>query len=276
MPLVTINEITYHYAVDGPAIATASQPPLLLLHGFTGSGANWRLPVGHLPPTMPLITIDLLGHGRTDAPADPARYQMAAAAQDLADLLAVVAPGPVNLLGYSMGGRLALYFALTYPHLLNKLILESASPGLAEAAARAARVQSDEALADRIVREGVPAFVDYWEQIPLFASQQALPAVIRQQLRDQRLGNRPDGLANSLRGMGSGSQPSLWAQLANLTCPTLLLTGELDQKFCEIAAQMRAQLPMAAQLTIPRAGHTIHLEQPAAWADAVSTFLHSP
>ncbi len=275
MPLITINKITYHYDVGGPAAASSLQPPLVLLHGFTGSGANWHALSGHFKQTMPIITIDLLGHGQTDAPADPARYGMAAAAQDLVDLLAVVSPGPVNLLGYSMGGRLALYLALTYPPLINKLILESASPGLADASSRAARIESDEALADRIARDGILAFVDYWERIPLFASQQMLPTATRQQLRDQRLHNRPDGLANSLRGMGSGVQPSLWDQLANFTNPTLLLTGALDQKFCEIAQQMATRLPMVTHLTIPHAGHTIHLEQPDAWAAAVSAFLLS-
>ena len=275
MPLVRINEIVYHYTIAGPAILNSSQLPLVLLHGFTGSGTNWRTLSDRLPPTMPIITIDLLGHGQTDAPADPARYRMAAAAQDLVDLLAVVAPGPVNLLGYSMGGRLALYLALTYPHLIDQLILESASPGLTEATARAARIESDEALADRIAREGIPAFVEYWEAIPLFASQQTLPAAIRQQSRDHRLHNRSIGLANSLRGMGTGVQPPLWDQLANFSRPTLLLTGALDQKFCAIAQQMAARLPTANHLTIPHAGHTIHLEQPDAWAAAISTFLLS-
>jgi 2-succinyl-6-hydroxy-2,4-cyclohexadiene-1-carboxylate synthase len=271
MPTTIVNGLVYQYVVDNPSAMTAA--PLVLLHGFTGRGDNWQAVAAQLAESCPVITVDLLGHGGTDAPADPQRYGMAESAQDLVDLLAQVTPGPFNLLGYSMGGRLALYLAVTYPQLVNKLILESASPGLAGAAERAARVRSDEALADRIEREGIAAFVNYWEKIPLFASQQRLPAATRQRLHDQRLQNRPTGLANSLRGMGTGVQPALWDQLPELTMPVLLLTGEFDQKFCEIATQMAALLPNARHQTIAEAGHTIHLERPAAYAAAVTGFL---
>lgn len=273
MPTTECNGQTYFYTENAAITPTPSASPLVLLHGFTGSSVNWQPLLPTLSTDQPIITVDLLGHGQTDAPTDATRYGMAASARDLVDLLAQIAPGPFNLLGYSMGGRLALYFAVSYPHLVNKLILESASPGLADAADRTTRVRSDEALADRIEREGIPAFVDYWEQIPLFASQQSLPVEIRQRLRDQRLQNRPRGLANSLRGMGTGVQPPLWDQLATLTIPTLLITGEYDTKFHTIAEQMMAQLPNARHKTITGAGHTIHLEQPEAYGAVVSAFV---
>lgn len=269
MPTIECNGHSYCYTQHAATAPTLSLPPLVLLHGFTGSGANWQSVLPMLSAARPVITIDLLGHGQTDAPHDPARYSMAASAQDVVDLLAQIAPGPFDLLGYSMGGRLALYIAVTYPHLINKLILESASPGLATAAERAARIQSDEALAARIEEDGIPAFVDYWERIPLFASQAQLPAAPRQRLHDQRLQNRPYGLANSLRGMGTGAQPSLWDQLPSLTVPTLLITGDDDTKFCAIAQQMATLLPNARHETIADAGHTIHLEQPAVYGALV-------
>ena len=272
MPIIIVNDAFYHFEVRTSS-SILSLMPLVLLHGFTGSAANWHEQTTRFALSMPCITIDLLGHGQTDVPANPTRYNMAQSAQDVVDLLEQVTPGPFNLLGYSMGGRLALFIAATYPQLINKLILESASPGLAEPTARQARVQSDEALANQIEAEGIVAFVNHWEAIPLFAGQQALPAATRQRLRDQRLRNQPTGSANSLRGMGSGVQPALWDQLASLTMPTLLLTGELDQKFCEIAQQMVRRLPVAAHVTFPAAGHTIHLEQPEPYYDVVSEFL---
>jgi len=273
MATLQINGITYAYTSHAAAPGAASQPPLLLLHGFTGSRHNWGATVQALAPVCTTLTVDLLGHGQTDAPADPARYSMAASAADLAALLAVVASGPVNLLGYSMGGRLALYFALTYPHLVNALILESASPGLATAAERAARQQSDDALAERIEREGIAPFVDYWEALPLFATQQRLPAAVRHRLHEQRLANQPLGLANSLRGMGTGMQPSLWEQLPALTMPTLVLAGALDTKFCAIAEQMAQALRNPTLAIVPDAGHTIHLEQPAIFQQRVAQFI---
>lgn len=271
MPTITINNIQYHYVCSGDI---RTQPPLVLLHGFTGSSANWQPLQQALATERTTIAIDLLGHGETDAPAVPARYAMEPAAQDLAELLARVTPGPIDLLGYSMGGRLALYFATAYPDRIRRLILESASPGLAEEAARQARIASDEALAARIEAQGIGAFVDYWEQVPLFASQRKLPAIAREKLREQRLRNRELGLANSLRGMGTGAQPSLWDTLPLFDKPTFLLTGALDTKFCAIAEQMVDRLPQADQMTIPDVGHTIHLEAPTLFHTALTTFFN--
>ena len=249
--------------------------PLLLLHGFTGCGANWEMAgiTAVLGKQYRLIVPDLLGHGRAPAPQDPADYAMPHAAQALADLLNQLAISQTNLLGYSMGGRLALYFALHYPQRIHKLILESASPGLADPTARAQRRHSDNALADRIERDGIPAFVDFWESLPLWDSQAKLPLTKQLALRQQRLQNSAHGLANSLRGMGTGVQPSLWDNLPQLDKPTLLLAGELDAKFVAINQQMVAHMPHARLEIVPQAGHTIHLEQPAHYAQQVRQFF---
>ncbi|MEZ4863024.1 MAG: 2-succinyl-6-hydroxy-2,4-cyclohexadiene-1-carboxylate synthase [Caldilineaceae bacterium] len=277
MPIYPVNGVAYYYELTEPpptsAPVTKLRPPLVLLHGFTGSSANWSPHVAALAAQRRVITVDLLGHGQTTVPADPLRYSMAASAQDLAALLAVIAPGPVELLGYSMGGRLALYVALTYPNQVQRLILESASPGLADAAARVARTQSDEALANRIEYEGIAAFVAMWEKLPLFATQASLPAAEQTQLHAQRLRNSAQGLANSLRGMGTGVQPSLWDALPRLQQPTLLLAGALDPKFSAIAAQMAQALPQATMAVVPDAGHTIHLEAPHAFQHHLQAFL---
>ncbi len=196
MPTKSIRGVHYHFSDEG------SGAPLVLLHGFTGSSQNWAAHSAHFAHSHRVIAPDLLGHGRTDAPPDPARYSMAESAADLAELLAQIAPGPVTLLGYSMGGRLALYFALHYPERVARLILESASPGLATAQERQQRIAADEALAARIERDGIEKFVDFWEGISLFASQQRLPTAEREALRGGRLQNRVTGLAASLRGHG--------------------------------------------------------------------------
>jgi 2-succinyl-6-hydroxy-2,4-cyclohexadiene-1-carboxylate synthase len=276
MPTIALRGVDYYYeATDVPQATYPPRASLVLLHGFTGSTASWAAHVQAFAPYYRVITVDLLGHGQTGAPADPTRYRIEQSAGDLALLLAAVAPGPVNLVGYSMGGRLALYFAVTYPHRVQRLILESASPGLADPVARQERIRSDERLAGCIESEGIAAFVEQWEQLPLFASQHALPEAVRIQLRTERMGNRAHGLANSLRGMGTGVQPSIWEQLPALATPTLLLAGELDPKFMVIAAQMAAHLPHATLMSVPRAGHTIHLEQPLAFQRQVLTFLNS-
>lgn len=248
--------------------------PLLMLHGFTGSGKNWE-PLAQNLSGVYCIAPDLLGHGRTEAPQDPDRYKMEQAAVDLVDLLDMLGLASVDLLGYSMGGRLALYVALTYPERVRRLILESSSPGLAGEDERIGREQRDNALAERIEREGIPAFVDFWESLGLWESQKQLVPEKRAGLREQRLENRPLGLANSLRGMGTGVQPNLWPRLAELKMSVLLLTGEHDGKFIGIAQEMMAQLPDARHQIVPDAGHTVHFEQSEAWCTAVSDFLVS-
>ena len=268
MTRLTVNGRNYNVAIEGTGI------PLVLLHGFTGSAANWEEVAAFLSLTYTVIAIDLPGHGCSDAPADPDLYRIELVAADLALLFERLAACPVNLLGYSMGGRLALYMARHYPELIRSLVLESASPGLADPRARDERRASDDALARRIEQDGLPAFVDYWESIPLFASQQRLPEATRQQLRAQRLTSNPVGLANSLRGMGTGQQPSLWEDLPLIQQPTLLLAGELDDKFVGIARAMGERLPHAQVQIMPGVGHTIHLEMPEAYLMQVLMFVH--
>jgi 2-succinyl-6-hydroxy-2,4-cyclohexadiene-1-carboxylate synthase len=246
---------------------------LILLHGFTGSVANWATLLPRLTvPGRRLIALDLLGHGQADAPTDPARYSLEHCQSDILALLRIlgVQSREAVLLGYSMGGRIALYAALS--GFFRGLILESASPGLTDTTEREQRRQSDHALAERIEYEGVEAFIDYWEKLPLFASQNSLPPEIRTALRVQRLNNRASGLANSLRGAGTGIQPALHARLPELNLPTLLLAGELDTKFRQIASQMARSLPQASLHIVPASGHTIHLEQPALFAGFVNEF----
>lgn len=266
---LAVNGVQLRLEVSG----AAGGEPLVLLHGFTGCAANWRALSAAWAGRYQSVAFDLLGHGRSDAPADPARYAMAATVADLAAVLDQLGLRRVVVLGYSLGGRVALHFAAAYPEWVRALILESASPGLATAAERQARIATDEALAARLERDGLQAFVDYWERLPLFASQTRLSAEARAALRAQRLQNNPAGLANSLRGLGTGAQPALWDHLPAIATPTLLVAGALDEKFTLIAQQMAARLPNARLDIVPDAGHTVHLEQPEAFIASVAGFL---
>ncbi|MBC8100022.1 MAG: 2-succinyl-6-hydroxy-2,4-cyclohexadiene-1-carboxylate synthase [Armatimonadetes bacterium] len=266
---IALNGVNYHWIEYGSGDAMA----LLLLHGFTGSASNWAAHLPMLAQGRRVLALDLLGHDASDAPDDPARYSIEQAAADVVGFCDALGLGRCALLGYSMGGRLALYTALHYPQTVGRLILESASPGLATEAERAARRQSDAALAAMLQQKGVAVFVDYWERVPLFASRAALPMDVQLALRAQRLKNRVNGLANSLIGMGTGAQPSLWDILPNLHTPTLLLTGAQDAKFTGIARQMVALMTNAQHTVIADAGHTTHLEQPAAFDAALHRWL---
>lgn len=262
-----VNGVTYRVRVigDGPAI--------VLLHGFTGDLHTWDGLVPVFAKTHRTIAVDLLGHGGTDAPTDPERYRMERCVDDLAALLEGLRVERASLLGYSMGGRVALHFAAAVPDKVNTLVLESASPGIADPVERAARIESDEALADAIERDGIAAFVDRWERLPLFGSQRRLPAEVRSAQRARRLDNRAAGLANSLRGMGAGAQRPLVDDLAGMSMPSLLIAGELDEKYCAIVREMAAAMPNARAVIIPDAGHNVHLERPDDFADTVVAFV---
>jgi 2-succinyl-6-hydroxy-2,4-cyclohexadiene-1-carboxylate synthase len=172
-----------------------------------------------------------------------------------------------------MGGRLALGVGVLAPQIVSALILEGASPGLRDPAERAARVASDEVLATRLDRDGLESFIDFWERIPLFATQERLPDERRAALRRQRLSNNPLGLANSLRGMGQGAQPSFHDRLTEVRIPTLLLAGEEDTKFRALAEEMATSIPNARFAAIPNAGHAAHFEQPELFDDIALSFL---
>ena len=269
MSRIAVNGVRLNVEVRGEG------PALLLLHGFTGSGATWT---PHLAAWRGFTTVavDLLGHGESDCPTDPRRYTMERCIEDLSALLDELGVRRAAVLGYSMGGRVALRLALHTPERLSALVLESASPGIENGAERAERVRSDGALAGSIERDGIEAFVDRWQALPLFATQARLPETVRDKLRRQRLSNDPIGLANSLRGMGAGAQAPVLDQLGDVSIPTLLLAGAEDEKYCALARRMAAALPCSKLEIVSEAGHTVHLEQPDAFASNVRNFLTAP
>jgi 2-succinyl-6-hydroxy-2,4-cyclohexadiene-1-carboxylate synthase len=191
----------------------------------------------------------------------------------LCELMSEVAPGPAVWAGYSMGGRLALSAAASGGADPVALILESSSPGLADAGARRARMQADEEWASLLEAGDLGAFVDAWMKQPVFESQDRLPRLIRDSERARRLEGDPLSLAASLRGFGAGRQPSWWDALETVECPVLLLNGALDEKFDAVADEMARLLPDARRARVRGAGHAIHLEKPEAWLAEVTPFL---
>ena len=266
MTRVSVNGIFLNVEITGDG------PDLLLLHGFTGDISTWS-PFLDALSSYRTIRVDLIGHGRSDSPPDPARYSMKHAVEDLQALLHHLHVDRTALLGYSLGGRVALHFALEAPEMLTALVLESASPGIADKKEREARRRSDAALAESILSDGLEAFVDRWQSQALFASQSRLPAEVQQRQRTQRLSQNPLGLANSLRGMGASSQDYLMPQLQGLHVPSLFLAGALDQRYAALAAVLAAEAPDARHQVIEGAGHAVHLEKPDEFEAIVSQFL---
>ena len=252
---------------------TGSGPPLLMLHGFTGSAQTWADAVHHWRTTRRVITPDLLGHGRSAAPADPARYALERQAADMAGLLDELDARPADVLGYSMGARLALQLALQEPGRLRSLVLESPSAGIADAVARADRRTADERLAIVIEERGLAAFVERWRSQPLFASHAGLSVEARERLHAERLGHDPRGLAAALRGAGQGVMAPLHERLGAIGCPTLVIAGSLDDAGIERARVVAAGLQSARFAVIEGAGHSPHLEQPQEFLRLASEHL---
>ncbi len=265
------------FSVEGVRIAIGERgagEPVALLHGFAGSARDLAPLADRLASRRRGIAIDLIGHGASDAPRELAPYAMERCVARVDGVLAAAGARPAHVFGYSMGGRIALALAAMRPRAVRSLALLGASAGIEDAQARAARRREDDALADRIEAEGVPAFADHWARLPLFATQrERLPAALRQEIHQRRLANRAHGLANALRGMGTGAQPALHARLAGVRVPVWLGYGALDAKFAAIAGDLARRLPDARPCAIPAAGHAAHLENADAVAAELERFL---
>jgi 2-succinyl-6-hydroxy-2,4-cyclohexadiene-1-carboxylate synthase len=219
-------------------------PDLVLLHGFTQTGASWEPVVRAIGESYTALTPDLRGHGAraADRPVSFAAVR--------GDLDALVPEGAV-LCGYSMGGRIALDWAVRNPGRVARLVLVSSSPGLSEGFERAARRTADDALADRIERRSIEDFVTEWARQPILAG-------APEWLHRDRLRNTPAGLAASLRGLGPGVMEPLWDRLP---AGTLLVVGERDEKFRAIAERTGLETEV-----VEGAGHALHAERPEALA----------
>ncbi len=265
-----LNGLEFNVEIDGHG------PPLLVLHGFTGSVSAWAEVRPSLTAFAQTILVDAIGHGGSAAPGDPERYSLDWSARDLSALLDALEIGAVDVLGYSMGGRAALHFAVHAPERVRTLILESASPGIEDTAERAKRAEADNTLAAQIMAVGIEAFVAEWERLPLLQPASHVSVAARQRQHDQRLQNNALGLANSLRGMGAGQQQPLWSRLLRITQPVQLIVGALDTRYREIGTRMQSLLPQANLAVVPEAGHTVHLDQPARFVQLVESALVQP
>lgn len=243
-----------------------NQTTTVVLHGFSGSAAAMAPLTSQLPD--PVLALDLPGHGAGPGSEDPNGYTMAAAVAGVVSATAHLER--FALVGYSMGGRVALRVALECPDRVASLALIGTSAGIEDPAERAERVAYDEALADRIESDGIEWFADFWADQPLFATQKhRLSARQQAELRAQRLACDPAGLAHSLRGMGTGAVEPVGCRLGELAMPCALIAGADDAKFAAIAYQMAGLIPRAKVCEIPDAGHAAHLEAPDATAAAV-------
>ena len=247
--------------------------PVIVIHGFTGSAAAMAPLMSRLDGCR-RIAVDLVGHGRSASPTDPAPYSVEAMSASVAALAADTPDGPCHVVGYSMGGRVALTLAEAHPEICRSLTLICATAGLDDEAERARRRLADGALADRIGRHGLEQFVDNWMAAPMWDTlRECLSETEWEASMRQRRSCDPVGLANSLRAGGTGSMTPLWDCLTAIEVPTLIVCGELDAKFVELGRQMNDLLPNSELAVMPGVGHAVHLEAPDSCARAIAKHL---
>ena len=259
------EDVRLSYFVEGEG------PPITLLHGFTQSGRSWREVMSKMPAGWKWIVPDLRGHGETQT-RQGSPCSMDACMEDLLALWDDLGVERTHLAGYSMGGRLALHVAARRPDRVLSLLTIGAHAGLEEDA-REGRRRGDEGLAERMEKEGIEAFVDYWGALPLFAGLERRGPSYVAQVRAERLQNHVAGLACSLRGMGAGAMEPVWNELGQVTFPCTFVAGQQDHGYVASARRLAATVRNGKFEIVPRAGHAVHQERPDAFARLLASHL---
>ena len=235
-------------------------PRIVLVHGFAQNRNCWGPSATDLATDHEVVRVDAPGHGRSST--------FYAGLRTGARLIADQG-GVATYVGYSMGARFVLHLALANPELVQRAVLIGGTGGIDDPDARAERKRNDAAMADRLEREGLEPFLDAWLAQPLFAGLSD-----EMQFRAERLENTVDGLSESLRQAGTGSQDPLWSRLARLDMPVLVVAGADDTKFSAEGARLVDSIgPNATLALIPDAGHAAHLEQPDAFLSVLREWL---
>ena len=251
---------------------SGNQPTVMLLHGFLGCRHDWDEVVDQLGGPYRYLAVDLPGHGALSDDLPPDAYSISGCAGLLVDLLDECEISRCHLVGYSMGGRLALYLLTHYSDRFLSAVIESASPGLRTEAERAARLEQDGIWIRSLLERPLDEFLNEWLAQPLFDTIDRTTARFEKTMWHRRQ-HDPVSLARSLEHLGTGAMPSLWDKLAGLTMPILFVAGEKDEKYRRLALEMARLCGRAQVAIIDGAGHNTHFECPEAFSKEVARFL---
>ncbi len=245
--------------------------PLVCLHGFSEDHTTWEeIEIEGYSK----ILIDFVGHGKSDKPLAKKAYHVSSIMKQLKYILTKqLGLKKFSLMGYSMGARIALLFAITYPECVEKLILESGSYGIGGFYRRMQRRKKDMQLAENIMEQGIIWFEKYWNVLPIFESQKKLPNTVQRKIKKRRLLNEPYALAATLKGSGQGTFPYLKRRIKKLTMPVLYICGSLDRKYSRIGRVFQKENLNVTLCIISECGHNVHIEKPVIYQNKVIEFL---
>jgi 2-succinyl-6-hydroxy-2,4-cyclohexadiene-1-carboxylate synthase len=237
---------------------------LTVLHGFTETDESWA---EILPPKISQARYELLpGHGGRPCPKN---YTVPSVAAEIAERM----PSGSDVLGYSMGGRIALQLALDHQAKVRRIIIVSSSAGLSQPDERQKRQKRDAHYAEVLMEDGIGPFVSWWESNPVLRPAQPYSLELTHHLRCRRLSQDPVGLANALQYLGAGVMPDLWPRLGELKIPVLLIVGEKDSRYLSLMKSMSEKIAKAKLCVIANSGHAVHREQTANTVQAIADFL---
>lgn len=262
---ITVDKIDYYIEIRGKG------KPLICLHGFSESLNTFK----HVDiENRQLILIDQIGHGKTRAPISEEIYSLEYMTRTIHEIINRVASKPYDLLGYSMGGRQALYYAIKYPNEISALVLESASYGLMDEVDRANRRKNEKYISEQLEKFGINWFVPFWENISIFDTQKLLSDSVKDEIKQQRLSNNAEFLAMHIKKMGQGNFPYLKDKLSDLPMPILYIAGEFDYKYRDYQEVFEESCKRINTEIICGCGHNTHIEKPNVFSSTVSSFLN--
>ncbi|WP_113674058.1 2-succinyl-6-hydroxy-2,4-cyclohexadiene-1-carboxylate synthase [Vallitalea guaymasensis] len=249
---IKYDDIIYNIEVEGNGI------PIVFLHGFSENMSTFR----YLDCTgYKRIFIDLIGHGKTQSPKDMKYYNVKYLIKAINYIINTITDTKYILYGYSMGGRIALAYALKYQEELSHLILESSSYGIEEQSIRDKRYYNDYRLAEEIRHNGIEWFESYWSNILIFKTQKMLGEDVRNTIKKIRLSNNIIGLSNSLIGFSQGRVNCLKSELHKLNIGVTYVSGELDKKYTSIGEEFTKLIRNINHVRVESSGHNVHMEK---------------
>lgn len=246
---------------------------LLFLHGFTGCAEDWLPVFDMLPDNYNLFAMDLIGHGKSEAPSNLELYKVESVIEQIKRVKDHLTPNKIFLAGYSMGGRAALSFATSYPDDIKGLILESSTAGIKNDEERQKRYEADLKLAEFIESHSLEEFIEMWNDQELFNTQRRFSNDKLKMLKRKKASGSKTGYANSLKGFSTGIMPPLHDKLKKIPVKVLLITGDLDTKFTGINARMVRRFYKAKHKIVKNAGHNTHLEEPKRFVEIITNYL---
>jgi pimeloyl-ACP methyl ester carboxylesterase len=249
MPKLDRNGVNIHYEIHGDG------PPLILSHGYSYTSALWAGQIAALSRRHTLVLWDMRGHGQSDYPDDPKAYSEELTVGDIGALLDVVGAKRAIVGGLSLGGYMSLAFYRAHPQRVSALLIIDTGPGFKKEEPRDAWNKRAFDTAARLQSEGLEA--------------------LKAGSRERSTGSHRNaaGLALAARGMLTQRDARVIETLPEIKVPSLIVVGAEDMPFLAAADYMAARIPGATKVVIPAAGHTVNIDQPRAFQEAVLPFL---